>query len=227
MRPGWMKRPIASASRALNPPLVAAPFGSFVDLLCARIADMLLVCTKLLNLITRTMNIIVCAALGSSSGSHQLYHDWQELPAPLPPTLEQRDPAAHVRAVLRRQAPDHFDNLTKPALAFFDFRQDLVPQKTRDQLAQLGDRLVMRRAAAGDQHHPDGACLPEKAQALAGGAPADAQPLDQLLHRQGIRGQEEHRIDFGVGTRLAHDPRNLNKQADDLRFQVARSEEHT
>src|ERR1039458_122202 len=59
MRPSWMKRPIASASRALSPPLVAAPFGSFVDLLCARIADMLLVCTKLLNLITRTMNLIV------------------------------------------------------------------------------------------------------------------------------------------------------------------------
>ena len=158
-----------------------------------------------------------------SLGSHHLHHHRQELPSLSPPTLEHRDLAARLRPISGWELRDHPRNQVEPVLAVFNLRQDLVLEETDRQAAQFGHRLVTRSAAAGQVVHPDGAGLAEEVQALTGGAFANAQALDYLIHGQGSRGQEQQSVELGVGAWHPNDPRKLHEQADHFRFQAAPS----
>src|ERR1043166_9926132 len=145
----------------------------------------------------------------------------QELPRTLSPALKHGDPAARLCSLARRELRYHLPYLPETVLAVFDLRHDLVLQETNGQMAQFGHRLVVCRATAGQGDRPDGANFPEKVQTLAGGSSADTQPRDQIIHRHGLPGQEKQSIELRVGPWLPNDPRNLNEQADHLRFQAA------
>ena len=93
-------------------------------------------------------------------------------------------------------------------------RDNLVPQKTVSQIAQFGDGFVMDTALPGDINHSHGADVAKVFESLARGAFAELKPLNQIVHRERARGNEEQTVDFRQGPRLPEQPRQLDEEVD-------------
>ena len=95
---------------------------------------------------------------------------------------------------------------------------NLLAQETPSQVAQFGDGFVMGAPFSGHINRPHCAEFLQIFQAMAGGTFAQAQPLDERVHRQRLVRNKKQSINFGHGAGLTQRAGELDKELDDLNF---------
>ena len=101
-------------------------------------------------------------------------------------------------------------------------RDNLVPQKTGRQIAQLGHGFVMHPSLPGHINHSYGTDVAKEFEPLARGAFAELEAFDQVVHGQRASGNKEQPVDLGQRSRLPEQARELDEEVNDLRFQRAK-----
>src|ERR1035441_5285601 len=125
-----------------------------------------------------------------------LRHQGQEAPAIAFPTLQHLEPAVYSRALFGWQLLDHLRNPFEPRLAIVQMRDNLIAEKARDQITQLGDCFIMHAALPRHIYHSHGADIAKEFEPLARRTLAELQTLDQVVHSQRTPGNEEQPIDL-------------------------------
>jgi hypothetical protein len=79
----------------------------------------------------------------------------------------------------------------------------------------------MHPAVPRDVNHLYRAEIPQKLEPLAGGAFAELQALDHVIHREWPGGDKQQAVDFGERSRLAEHAGNLDEKVNDFGFERA------
>src|SRR5258708_3743150 len=149
----------------------------------------------------------------SPNSSAKNFYDHRQKSTSAPaPTLEHGNPPIEPRPMFAGQLLDHGPDAFEAGLAAVGMGGELVAQETGGQVAQFGDGFVVGASVARDIDHFDRAGTAQKFEALAGGAFAQAEALNQVIHGQRACGDEEQTVDLGEGTGLAQETRKLDEE---------------
>lgn len=100
--------------------------------------------------------------------------------------------------------------------AAFEVGADLFADEPADEAFEFDGGFVVGSATVDGQSFADGAEVLERAEALADGAFADAQAGDEVVEREGLRGDEQEAVDFAERAGQTEDLDSVDKEIDHL-----------